>query len=50
MQRRMQVLHLDTVPAFIERLRDEPREVDLLFRELLIGVTQFFRDPEPSTP
>lgn len=44
-QRRMQVLRIDTVPAFIERLRKEPRQVDLLFREFLIGVTQFFRDP-----
>lgn len=44
-QRRMQVLRVDTVPAFIERLRKEPRQVELLFRELLIGVTQFFRDP-----
>lgn len=44
-QRRMQVLRIDTVPAFIERLRKEPRQVDLLFHEFLIGVTQFFRDP-----
>lgn len=44
-QRRMQVLRVDAVPAFIERLRKEPRQVELLFRELLIGVTQFFRDP-----
>lgn len=44
-QRRMQVLRVDTVPALIERLRKEPRQVDLLFREFLIGVTQFFRDP-----
>jgi two-component system CheB/CheR fusion protein len=44
-QRRMQVLQIDTAPAFIERLRMEPREVQLLFREFLIGVTQFFRDP-----
>ena len=43
-QRRMQVLQIDTVPAFIERLRQEPRQLDLLFHELLIGVTQFFRD------
>jgi two-component system CheB/CheR fusion protein len=41
----MQVLRIDTVPAFIERLRKEPRQVDLLFHEFLIGVTHFFRDP-----
>jgi two-component system CheB/CheR fusion protein len=45
-QRRMQVLQIDNVPEYIERLRQEPNQLDLLFRDLLIGVTQFFRDPE----
>lgn len=45
-QRRMQVLQIDTVPTYIDRLRDQPHELDMLFRELLIGVTQFFRDPQ----
>jgi two-component system CheB/CheR fusion protein len=45
-QRRMQVLQIDTVPAFIERLRKEPAEVDTLLQDLLIGVTNFFRDPQ----
>jgi two-component system CheB/CheR fusion protein len=45
-QRRMQVLQVDNVPEYIERLRNEPNQLDLLFRDLLIGVTQFFRDPE----
>lgn len=45
-QRRMQVLRLDTVPAFIDRLQKDPHELELLFRDLLIGVTQFFRDPD----
>jgi two-component system, chemotaxis family, CheB/CheR fusion protein len=45
-QRRMQVLQIDKFPAYIERLRKEPEQLDLLFRDLLIGVTQFFRDPE----
>ncbi len=45
LQRRMQVLQLDTPVAYIERFREHPEELDLLFRELLIGVTQFFRDP-----
>jgi len=44
-QRRMQVLRIDTVPAYIERLENEPLELGLLFQELLISVTQFFRDP-----
>ena len=45
-QRRMQVLQADTVPYYLARLRDDPKEVELLFRDLLIGVTQFFRDPD----
>jgi len=45
-QRRMQVLQIGTVPAFIERLENDPGEVELLFRDILIGVTQFFRDPQ----
>lgn len=44
-QRRMQVLQIDSVPAYIDRLRQDPSQLDLLFRDLLIGVTQFFRDP-----
>jgi len=45
-QRRMQVLQIDSVPKYIERLRKDPPELELLFRDLLIGVTQFFRDPD----
>ncbi|THD44369.1 MAG: SAM-dependent methyltransferase [Bradyrhizobium sp.] len=45
-ERRMQVLQIEDVSAYAERLRSEPAEGDALFRELLIGVTQFFRDEE----
>jgi two-component system CheB/CheR fusion protein len=44
-QRRMQLLQIDEVPAFIERLAKEPKEIDALLQDLLIGVTNFFRDP-----
>jgi two-component system, chemotaxis family, CheB/CheR fusion protein len=43
-QRRMQVVLLSSVPDYVELLRKDAREVELLFRDLLIGVTQFFRD------
>ena len=46
--RRMQVLQLDAVSNDIARLAADPHEADLLFRELLIGVTEFFRNPEAS--
>jgi two-component system, chemotaxis family, CheB/CheR fusion protein len=40
-QRRMHVTQLDTVDAYVERLRQEPHEVGALFRDLLINVTNF---------
>jgi two-component system, chemotaxis family, CheB/CheR fusion protein len=45
-QRRMQILHIASPAKYVKRLREDPAEVDGLFKELLIGVTQFFRDPE----
>ena len=45
LQRRMQVLQVETPGAYIEWFRERPEELDMLFHELLIGVTQFFRDP-----
>jgi two-component system CheB/CheR fusion protein len=45
-QRRMHVLQTTQVQDYIDRLRSSPHEADMLFRELLIGVTRFFRDPD----
>lgn len=45
LQRRMQVVHAKTSGDYIEHYVQHPDELDMLFRELLIGVTQFFRDP-----
>lgn len=45
-QRRMQVTQLATIEAYVERLRQEPTEVSALFRDLLINVTNFFRDAD----
>lgn len=44
--RRMQINQIETVEAYVERLRQESREVQALFRDLLISVTDFFRDME----
>lgn len=44
--RRMQVTQLSTIEAYLERLRQEPQEVGALFRDLLINVTNFFRDED----
>jgi two-component system CheB/CheR fusion protein len=43
-QRRMQVLQTASLEEYVDRLRREPEEVSALFRDLLIGVTEFFRD------
>jgi two-component system, chemotaxis family, CheB/CheR fusion protein len=42
--RRMQVNQLDTIEGYVEKLRQDPREVGALYRDLLINVTNFFRD------
>src|SRR6516165_2941354 len=43
-QRRMQVVQTTKLEDYAEQLRKEPDEVHALFRDLLIGVTDFFRD------
>jgi len=45
-ERRMAVHALDTIEEYIQVLQRDPAEVEALFRDLLIGVTSFFRDPE----
>ena len=44
--RRMGVHRIEEPGEYLRFLRDTPRELDMLFRELLISVTSFFRDPE----
>jgi two-component system, chemotaxis family, CheB/CheR fusion protein len=43
-RRRLQVVQLSSLEAYIDRLRQDTEEVTALFRDLLIGVTSFFRD------
>lgn len=45
-ERRMTVHHIDSPCKYVRYLQEYPHEIDLLFSELLIGVTSFFRDPE----
>ncbi|MHB1024257.1 MAG: CheR family methyltransferase [Desulfobacteria bacterium] len=45
-ERRMAVAQIERIEDYVHYLRDTPLEVDTLFRELLIGVTSFFRDPQ----
>ena len=44
--RRIAVHGLDSMAAYATFLRANTQELDLLFKEMLIGVTSFFRDPE----
>lgn len=44
-ERRMGLHQIDSLIHYVRFLRENPREIDMLFRELLIGVTNFFRDP-----
>ncbi len=44
-ERRMAIHQLERIADYVRYLRENPQEVDLLFKELLIGVTRFFRDP-----
>ena len=44
--RRMAVCKADKLPAYLNILENSPIEVDALFADLLILVTEFFRDPE----
>ena len=43
--RRLAVHRLETLADYESYLRRNPQELDLLFNEMLIGVTHFFRDP-----
>ncbi len=44
--RRMVLNKMETVGAYLQRLEADSSEVDSLYRDLLINVTFFFRDPE----
>lgn len=45
-ERRMAVHQVDAIDSYVKFLQQTPVEVEALFRDLLIGVTNFFRDPE----
>jgi len=45
-QRRMQVTRADAIGTYVDFLRNDPKEVSALFRDLLINVTNFFRDAD----
>jgi two-component system CheB/CheR fusion protein len=44
-ERRMGLHQIKGIAFYVRYLRENPQELELLFKELLIGVTSFFRDP-----
>jgi two-component system CheB/CheR fusion protein len=44
-ERRMGIHQIDRITTYVRFLQENPQELELLFKELLIGVTSFFRDP-----
>jgi len=45
-ERRMAVNQISRLSDYVRYMQDDPREAGILFKELLIGVTNFFRDKE----
>jgi two-component system CheB/CheR fusion protein len=45
-ERRMGLHQINKIADYVRFLQENPQEVKLLFNDLLIGVTSFFRDPE----
>jgi two-component system CheB/CheR fusion protein len=45
-ERRMAIHQIETMDGYVKFLRSTPAETEALFRDMLIGVTCFFRDPE----
>ncbi len=45
-ERRMAIHQIETMAGYVKYMQQTPAEVEALFRDLLIGVTNFFRDPE----
>ncbi len=45
-ERRKGVHQIENIRHYVRFLQENPEEIEILFRELLIGVTSFFRDKE----
>jgi len=45
-ERRMGVQQIENITHYVRFLQENPQELEILFKELLIGVTSFFRDRE----
>ncbi len=44
-ERRMNIHKIDKIAAYVKLLQENNKELDILYKELFIGVTTFFREP-----
>lgn len=45
-ERRLNIHQISNIPDYVRYLSETPSEIDILFKELMIGVTSFFRNPQ----
>jgi two-component system CheB/CheR fusion protein len=45
-ERRLGALKMDSLETYVQTLKENPEEITALYHDILIGVTQFFRDKE----
>jgi two-component system CheB/CheR fusion protein len=45
-ERRKEIHKIEKIENYVRFMQENPKETEILFKELLIGVTNFFRDPE----
>jgi len=45
-ERRKGIHQIEKISNYVRFLQENPKETEILFKEILIGVTSFFRDPE----
>ena len=45
-QRRMRLLNIESLQSYLTYLANDETKLKTLYKDLIIGVTQFFRDPE----
>ena len=45
-ERRMTIHKIDKIASYVKFLNSNPKEIEILFKEMLIGVTSFFRDTQ----
>jgi len=46
LSRRISLLGFNSLESYYDEMKNDPKESNLLSKEILIGVTRFFRDKE----